>query len=224
MSTIILDVHETIDVPIFFWCSLRNKFEVHCFVFIERRNICVFFLFSEGKIEVLRKTSRTRTDEVQRRFPKTLSSITVIVQFRLLFRLRFLIRLDNWKEMSSLIALHLCTIHLWAQQSFRSRSVLSFGSMEKIGTQSWHFNLCTECPRSHCPFSGRGLVRSAFASRMDTSTWTRRCFSVSTQSRFFPLNMFKEKSLQHYCPLAMSGSNVFDLYTSLYWFGDSVLS
>ena len=151
------------------------------------KHLCVFFLFSEGKIEVLRKTSRTRTDEVQRRFPKTLSSITVIVQLRLLFRLRFLIRLDNLKEMSSLIALHLCTFHLWAQQAFRSRSVLSFGSKEKIGTQSWHFNLCTECPRSHCPFSGRRLVRSAFASRTDTSTWTSRCFSVSTQSRFVPL-------------------------------------
>ncbi len=32
----------------------------------------------------------------------------------------------------------------------------------KFGTQSWHFILCTECPLSHCPFSGRGVVRSAF--------------------------------------------------------------
>ena len=210
-------LHETTDVPIcVFWCSLRKEFEMHCFrLHRMSKKLYALYLFSEWKnskpfvkhpIQILMKCNEVFTK------PYVLSLLFGNSDYFSVCA--FLKRSDRFKKKSSFVTLHLCTFHLWAQQTFRSRSVLCNGSKEKIWTESWHSILCTECSRSHCPFSGRGVVRSVFASRTGTSTWTSRCLSVSTQSRFFPLNMFKEKSLLHYCPLVMSGSNVFDMCTS----------
>ena len=115
-----------------FFCSLRKKFEVQCFRLRRMSNICApIIVYRLTKFEVMRKTSHTSTAEVSRSFRKTLRFITVVVEFTLLFRVRCLIRLDSSNEKSSFITLHLCTYHLWAEQPFWSRSVLSYGWKEK---------------------------------------------------------------------------------------------
>ena len=91
-------------------------------------HMCVFICLATEKIEVMRRTSHTSTDEVRRSFHRTLHSISDTVEFILLVRLRFLIRLDRFEEKSSFI------------------------------TCGWKQKLELKCPHSHFHFSGRQVL------------------------------------------------------------------
>ena len=124
------------------------------------------------------------------------------------------VRSDRYTKKSSFVTLHLCTFHLWAQQTFRSRSVFSNGLKGKL-VLSLGILSFAQTVHVHIVPSRVAVSSEAFPHRERIlSTWTSRCLSMSTRPRFFPLNMFREKSLQHYCPLVMSHSHVFDLCTS----------
>ena len=135
-----------------------------------------FYLFSEWKIEVLRKTSHASTDEVQRSF-------------------HFLLRLDKFRR--EVFVHHEASLYIsLVDRIIVPKSLCTFFCFKGENWISVLAFLCTECPRS---FSGRGVVRSAFVSRTNTSTWTSMCASLCRRNRHPFLWLCSKKSLRHYC-------------------------
>ena len=171
----------------------RHHFEMHCFRLHGMSNMCAERL---NKIEVIRETCHTSPTKFLTK--RCVLSLWLYNSDYFSVSAFFVIRFDSLKTEVLVI---ICA------QNSRSE-VVQFSLMfvrRKTDTHSWLCILWTECPSMFALSLIKSQCRSKrFHVENGYFELDEQVLFVPTQSRFFPINMLKDESLQNCCPTPIS--------------------